>query len=64
MINTICEAGSFGAGAASRYGSGSNQMTRLLAATAQAPQLWYLMTFWHWNELIFSFRQETAQNFD
>jgi hypothetical protein len=33
MFNTIV-----GAGAASRYGSGSDQMMRLLAAPAPAPQ--------------------------
>jgi hypothetical protein len=34
MINTIVGAGAVGAGAASRYGSGSDQMMRLLAAPA------------------------------
>jgi hypothetical protein len=34
MINTIVGAGAVGAGAASRYGSGYDQMMRLLAAPA------------------------------
>jgi hypothetical protein len=34
MFNTIVGAEAVGAGAASRYGSGSDQMMRLLAATA------------------------------
>jgi hypothetical protein len=34
MFNTIFEAGAVGAGAASRYGSGSDQMMRLLVAPA------------------------------
>jgi hypothetical protein len=38
MFNTIVGAGSVRAGAASRYGSGSDQMMRLLAAPA--PQHW------------------------
>jgi hypothetical protein len=38
MINTIVGAGAVGAGAASRYGSGSDQKMRLLAAPA--PQHW------------------------
>jgi hypothetical protein len=38
MIYTIVRAGAVGAGAASRYGSGSDQMMRLLAAPA--PQHW------------------------
>jgi hypothetical protein len=42
IINTIVGAGAVGAGAASRYGSGSDQMMRLLAAQAPtpAPQHW------------------------
>jgi hypothetical protein len=36
MLNNTIRAGA--AGAASRYGSGSDQMMRLLAALAQAPQ--------------------------
>jgi hypothetical protein len=42
MINTIVGVGAVGAGAgaASRYGSGSDQIMRLLAAQAQAPQHW------------------------
>jgi hypothetical protein len=41
MFNTIVGAGAVGAGAgaASRYGSGSDQMMRLLAAPA--PQHWF-----------------------
>jgi hypothetical protein len=39
MINTIVVAGAVGAGAASRYGSGSDQKMRLLAA--RAPQHWF-----------------------
>jgi hypothetical protein len=44
MINTIVGAGAVGvrAGAALRYGSGSDQMMRLLAAPAPASQHWYL----------------------
>jgi hypothetical protein len=38
MIYTIVGAGTAGAGAASRYGSGSDQKMRLLAAPA--PQHW------------------------
>jgi hypothetical protein len=38
MFNTI--AGAVGAGAASRYGSGSDQKMRLLAAPA--PQHWFV----------------------
>jgi hypothetical protein len=38
MLNTIVGAGAVRAGAASRYGSGSNQKMRLLAAPA--PQHW------------------------
>jgi hypothetical protein len=38
MFNTIVEAGAVEAGAASRYGSGSDQKMRLLAAPA--PQHW------------------------
>jgi hypothetical protein len=38
MFNTIFGAGAVGAGAASRYGSGSDQKMRLLAAPA--PQHW------------------------
>jgi hypothetical protein len=38
MKDTIIGAGDLGAGAASRYGSGSDQMMRLLAALA--PQHW------------------------
>jgi hypothetical protein len=34
MFNTIVGAGAVGAGAASRYGSGSDQKKRLLAAPA------------------------------
>jgi hypothetical protein len=34
MIYTIVRAGAVGAGTASRYGSGSDQMTRLLVAPA------------------------------
>jgi hypothetical protein len=34
MYNTFVEAGVIGAGAASRYGSGSDQMMRLLLAPA------------------------------
>jgi hypothetical protein len=34
MFNTIVEAGAVGAGAASRYGSGSDQKMQLLAAPA------------------------------
>jgi hypothetical protein len=36
MFNTIV-----GAGAATRYGSGSDQKMRLLAAPAPAPQHWF-----------------------
>jgi hypothetical protein len=39
MINTIVGAGAVGAGAASRYGSGSDKKMRLLAAPA--PQYFY-----------------------
>jgi hypothetical protein len=44
MINTIAGTGSVGAraGAASRYGSGSDQKMRLLAAPA--PQHWFQQT--------------------
>jgi hypothetical protein len=38
MLNNTLRAGAVGAGAASRYGSGSDQMMRLLAAPA--PQHW------------------------
>jgi hypothetical protein len=38
MFNTFVGAGAVGAGAASRYGSGSDQKMRLLAAPA--PQHW------------------------
>jgi hypothetical protein len=38
MCNTIVGAGAVGAGGASRYGSGSDQKMRLLAAPAPAPQ--------------------------
>jgi hypothetical protein len=38
MFNTIVGAGAVGAGAASRYGSGSDQKMRILAAPA--PQHW------------------------
>jgi hypothetical protein len=38
MLNTIVGAGAVGAGAASRYGSGSDQKMRLLAAPASATQ--------------------------
>jgi hypothetical protein len=38
MFNTII--GAVGAGAASRYGNGSDQMMRLLAAPAQASHHW------------------------
>jgi hypothetical protein len=40
MFNTIVRAGAVRAGAASRYGSGSDQMMRLLAAQAPATQHW------------------------
>jgi hypothetical protein len=39
MFNTIVGAGAVRAGAASRYGSGSDQMMRFLAAPA--PQHWF-----------------------
>jgi hypothetical protein len=42
MFNTIVGAGAVEAGAALRYGSGSDQMMRLLAAPA--PQHWFLAT--------------------
>jgi hypothetical protein len=45
MINTIVGAGAVGAGAASRYGSGSDQKRRLLAAPAPAPQHWMRLKF-------------------
>jgi hypothetical protein len=38
MLNDTLRAGAVGAGAASRYGSGSGEMMRLLAAPAPAPQ--------------------------
>jgi hypothetical protein len=43
MIYAIVRAGAVGAGAgaASRDGSGSDQMMRLLAAPASAPQHWF-----------------------
>jgi hypothetical protein len=41
MFNTIVGAGAAGAGAASRYGSGSDQKMRLLAAPA--PQHCYIL---------------------
>jgi hypothetical protein len=37
MFNTIVRAVAVGAGAASRYGSGSDQMMRFLAAPVPAP---------------------------
>jgi hypothetical protein len=39
MFNTIVGAGAVGAGAASRYGSGSGQKMRLLAAPQHCKQL-------------------------
>jgi hypothetical protein len=44
MFNTILGAGAVGAGAASRYGSGSYQMMRLLAAPA--PQNCFSVKEW------------------
>jgi hypothetical protein len=44
MFNIIVGAGAVGAGAASRYGSGSNQKMRLLAAPA--PQNWLGVLSW------------------
>jgi hypothetical protein len=44
MFNTIVGTGAVGAGAASRYGSGSNQKMRLLAAQAPAPQHCQIVT--------------------
>jgi hypothetical protein len=41
MFNIIVGAGAVGAGAASRYGSGSYQKMRLLAASA--PQHWSIL---------------------
>jgi hypothetical protein len=41
MFNTIVGAGAVEAGAASRYGSGSDEKMRLLAAPA--PQHWFLL---------------------
>jgi hypothetical protein len=38
MLNIMLRAGAVGAGAASRYGFGSDQKMRLLAALAPAPQ--------------------------
>jgi hypothetical protein len=40
MCITIVVAGAVGAGATPRYGSGSDQKMRLLAAPAPAPQHW------------------------
>jgi hypothetical protein len=37
MLNNILRDGAVGAGAASRYGSSSDQMMKLLAAPALAP---------------------------
>jgi hypothetical protein len=44
MFNTIVGAGAVGAGAASHYGSGSDQKMRLLAAPALAPQHWIILS--------------------
>jgi hypothetical protein len=41
MFNNIVGTGAVGAGAASRYGSGSDQKMRLLVAPAPAPQHCY-----------------------
>jgi hypothetical protein len=44
MFITIVGTGAIGAGAASRYGSGSDQMMRLFAAPA--PQYWFSRDAW------------------